>query len=156
MRRARIAAVVACVLAGLSVAGAAGTASAATPGIPRVLVVAPAQPIQTAGHGIQIPVYWKNLGADLFCSTSVVQLRWTYGGRTWAHTRRVGSEVEGATTTLRIPSRSVMPGVLRYVVTVDQECGLFVWPPSGIQWFSGRWPTTGAAEVMVVGADGQD
>jgi hypothetical protein len=121
---------------------------------PRVLVVAPAAPIQTAGRAIDIPVYAKNVSTDLFCSTSVVRVRWTYGHRTWSRSRLAGVAVQGDTTMMRIPRRSVVPGVLRYVVTVDQECGLFLWPPSGVQWFSGRWPAEGTAKVVVVGAGG--
>jgi hypothetical protein len=131
----------------LSATPPAGAAS-----VPRVLVVAPTPPAVAAGHEIQIPVYSRNLGADLFCSTSIVRVRWSDGQRTWARTRSDGSAIQGETTMMRIPARYVVPGILHYVVTVDQECGLFLWPPNGVQWFSGRWPSTGAAHVVVVAA----
>jgi hypothetical protein len=137
-------------LAGFLLAVAAvGSATAATAAVDptglSVVAVAPA--VSTVAHDLPIEVTAHGPGLGMFCEPFTITVRWSQPhGR--PHHESVSSPQTGgaAIQRLMVPSRLLRVGILHYVVTARQTCGLISHRTTSAV----RWPARGRSAVDIV------
>jgi hypothetical protein len=134
---------------GMVVGAPAASADAA-----QVVVVAPTAPVAMAGRPIDVSASAVDLGRGFFCSSAATTVTWWYDGRGQSRSAAADEMVSASAVTVRIPAHAVRPGIMHYLVTVRQQCGVSL-GPCGVEacaggWTIGRWPQDGTAAIRVL------
>jgi hypothetical protein len=131
-------------VAGTAAVAFAGTSAAADNSI---ALRSASQLAAATGVALHIPVVVDSPNSGIFCSDIAVTVHYRGAqGRRHTVTRTVRPVPDVQVTTLTVPARRLSVGMLHYVVTARQSCGL----PTSITHFAGRAPQNGQYSVRVL------
>ncbi len=84
---------------------------------------------------------------QLLCAPFTITLTWwRAGGHRYSASRELSNKSVASAGVLHIPAAAMRQGVVRYVATATQQCGLLA--PTTT--YAGRWPSSGSATVTVL------